>query len=149
MTSGVDKLAGRQRDLLDAWMPGATVMRDHSWGLVGTVVLELEHEGSKYIAKAGDASDLHIAREINAHREWLTPWTSRQRAPELVYADVDVKLLACRYLEGGLVQGSDHEWRPETYRKAGALLADLHDQFSCEDPEFEARQKIKALRWLD
>jgi aminoglycoside phosphotransferase (APT) family kinase protein len=124
-------------------------MRDHSWGLVGTAVLELEHEGAKYIAKAGDASDLSIAREFKAHREWLAPWTSQRRAPELVHADVDAKLLVCRYLPGELVQGSDHEWQVETYRQAGALLATFHQQFSREDPHFEARQTVKTLRWLD
>ena len=149
MTSGVDKLAGRQRHLLDNWLPGVTVTRDHSWGLVGMVVLELEHEGAKYIAKAADESDLHILREVKAHREWLTPWTSQQRAPELVYADLDAKLIVCRYLEGELVLGSAHEWHSDTYRQAGALLAQLHGQFSCEDPHFEAREKAKALKWLD
>jgi len=112
-------------------------------------VLELAHEGDRYIAKAGDESDLHIAREFKAHREWLAPWTSQQRAPELVYADVDAKLIVCRYLQGELVLGSAHEWHLDTYRQAGALLAKLHGQFSREDPQFEARENVKALRWLD
>jgi len=146
---GVRKLAARQRDLLELWLPGATVRRDHSWGLVGTVVLELDHDGARYIVKAGDVRDDHIAREFNAHREWLGPWTSQQRAPELVHGDVDAKLLVCRYLEGDLVQGCDHEWLPETYRQAGQLLAQLHEQFSREDRQFEARHKKKALMWLD
>ena len=149
MTSGIDKLTDRQRRLLREWLPGATVTKDHSWGLVGTVVLALDHEGAKYIAKAGDASDLHIAREVKAHREWLSPWTSHQRAPELVHADLVSKLIVCLYLEGELVLGSDHEWQVDTYRQAGVLLAMLHEQFSREDPEFELRQKAKALTWLD
>jgi len=149
VTSGIDKLTDRQRRLLREWLPGATVTKDHSWGLVGTVVLALDHEGAKYIAKAGDASDLHIAREVKAHREWLSPWTSHQRAPELVHADLVSKLIVCLYLEGELVLGSDHEWQVDTYRQAGVLLAMLHEQFSREDPEFELRQKAKALTWLD
>lgn len=123
--------------------------RDHSWGLVGTVVLELDHRGARYIAKAGDAKDSHIAREIRAHREWLTPWTQRERAPEFVHGDVAAKILVCRFLEGELVQGSDHEWRLDTYRQAGQLLSDLHQQFSRVDLQFEAQRQAKALRWLD
>jgi hypothetical protein len=143
-----EKLADAQRDLLDSWLPGAIVRRDHSWGLVGTVVLEVEAEGSTYIVKAGDASDHHIARELQAHGEWLRPWTSRRRAPELVHGDADAKLLVCRFLEGELVQGSDDEWRPETYRQAGELLAQLHEQFSLEDPTYEARKNERTLSWL-
>jgi aminoglycoside/choline kinase family phosphotransferase len=149
VAAGIDQLADGQRNLLDAWMPGAAVVRDHSWGLVGTVVLELDYQDVRYIAKAGDAEDLHIAREVRAHREWLAPWTSQQRAPELVHADADAKLLVCRFLQGDLVQGRHDEWLPDVYRQAGALLAELHGQFSTEDPIFEERQKAKALAWLD
>jgi thiamine kinase-like enzyme len=142
-------LGQRQRELLECWLPGAELVRDHSWGLVGTVVLELRHGDVRYIAKAGDERDHHLARELRAHRDWLRPWTSRGRAPELVYADADAKLLVTRYLPGELVQGSDHEGLPETYRQAGRLLAHLHEQGSVEDDEFEAREKDKALQWLD
>jgi Phosphotransferase enzyme family len=148
VTSG-SQLAQQQRQLLECWLPGAEVVRDHSWGLVGTVVLELCHNDVRYIAKAGDEKDGHLARELRAHRDWLRPWTSRGRAPELVYADGDAKLLVTRYLPGELVQGSDHEGVLETYRQAGRLLAQLHAQSSVEDDEFEAREKEKALVWLN
>jgi hypothetical protein len=149
MTSAAAKLSQRQRDILERWLPGAEVVRDHSWGLIGTVVLQLNHNGEYYIAKAGDAEDHHLARELRAHRNWLRPWTSQGRAPQLVDADDDAKLLLTRYLPGELVQGSDHEHRPETYRQAGQLLAQLHGQCSVEDDEFEAREKEKARLWLD
>ena len=149
MMSGAEKLSVRQRCLLESWLSGARVVRDHSWGQVGTVVLELCHDGARYVAKAADDSDHHLARELRAHRNWLRPWTSRGRAPELVHADGEAKLLVTRFLPGGLVEGSDHERLPETYRQAGRLLAQLHGQCSAEDADFEAREQQKTLLWLN
>ena len=149
MDPGGDQLTRRQRELLDGWLPGAELVQDHSWGLVGTTVLELAHRGARYVAKAGDAKDHHLARELRAHRNWLGPWTSRGRAPQLVHADSDAKLLVTRYLPGELVQGSVYEFRPDIYRQAGELLARSHEQVAIEGKEFEAREKVKALAWLD
>ncbi|MPV38917.1 phosphotransferase [Georgenia subflava] len=145
----MDHLSRRQRDLLDGWLPGAEVQNDHSWGLVGTTVLELSHDGRRYIAKAGDAKDHHLAREIRAHRQWLAPLASRAKVPRLVHADTDAKLLVTCYLPGELVQGTTYEQLPETYRQAGALLAQLHGQLAADHDEFEAHEKRKALLWLD
>lgn len=134
---------------MEGWLPGATVVQDHSWGLVGTAGLQLAYDGAHYIAKAGDENDHHLARELRAHRNWLGPWKSQGRAPTLVHADDGAKLLVTRYLPGELVQGTDHERLPDTYRQAGRLLARLHGQSGVEDKEFEAREKEKALAWLD
>jgi thiamine kinase-like enzyme len=146
---GGAQLTQRQQELLDDWLPGAELVHDHSWGLVGTTVLELVHRGARYVAKSGDTRDHHLARELRAHRNWLGPWTSRGRAPQLVHADNDAKLLVTRYLPGELVQGSEYESRPDIYRQAGELLARLHEQVAIEGEEFEAREKVKALAWLD
>jgi len=135
----------RQWRLLREWLPGAEVVKDHSWGLVGTTVLELRHDGLRYVAKAGDENDHHIARELRAHREWLEPWTSRGRAPQLVQADAGANLLLTRYLPGELVEGGEHELLPDTYFQAGELLAQFHHQFAIDDEEFEAREKKKTL----
>lgn len=143
------ELTVRQRELLDGWMPGAETVRDHSWGLVGTTVLELRHDGGHYIAKAGDDEDRHIARELHAHRSWLQPWTSRGRAPSLVHADDDAKLLVTRYLPGELMLGHPDEFAPGPYRQAGELLAELHGRHRAEDAEFEARAQAKILKALD
>jgi hypothetical protein len=145
----VDQLTRHQRKLVEAWLPGAEVVQDHSRGLVGTTVLQLSHAGVSYIVKAGDENDHHVARELRAHRCWLGPWTSLGRGPVLVHSDDDAKLLVTRYLPGDLVQGTDHEHHPDTYRQAGWLLARLHGQCAVEDREFEAREKEKALAWLD
>lgn len=149
MNNAVDKLTDHQRTLLAAWLPGAELVRDHSWGVVGTTVLELLHDGTRYVAKAGDDRDHHLAREIRAHREWLRPWTSIGRVPELVRADAEARLLLTRYLPGELVQGTRHELAADTYEQAGALLARLHAQSSLTDDTWEAREQAKALAWLD
>ncbi|HET6984966.1 MAG TPA: aminoglycoside phosphotransferase family protein, partial [Kribbella sp.] len=141
-------LTERQRDLLQEWLPAAEVETDHSWGLVGTVVLELRAGGERYIAKAGDATDHHLARELRAHRTWLEPWTSRGRAPLLVRADDDAKLILTRFLPGELVEGTAAEWNPETYRQAGELLAEFHGQLAVPDADYEARENRRTLDYL-
>ncbi|WBQ01952.1 phosphotransferase family protein [Kribbella sp. CA-293567] len=138
----------RQQELLTSWLPRAEVVKDHSWGLVGTTVLEMLDDGVRYIVKAGDAADTHIARELQAHRAWLGPWTRTGSAPELVNGDDNAKLIATRYLPGELVEGTDHEHRPDTYRQAGELLARFHRQLSIEDADYEANEKAKTLGWL-
>lgn len=139
----------RQRKLLEGWLPDAHVAKNHSWGLVGTTVLEVMSDGERYIVKAGDADDHHVARELRAHRNWLEPWSARGRAPQLVRADADAKLLLTRYLPGDLVEGHTCESFPDTYYQAGELLVQMHEQFAIEDETFEAREKAKALAWLD
>lgn len=144
------QLSPEQRALLESWLPGAVVVRDHSWGLVGTTVLELRAtDGSSYIAKAGDADDHHLVREARAHRKWLAVWTTLGRAPALIQGDESAKLLLTRYLPGRLVEGSEHEGAPDTYRQAGELLALFHSQFAVlDDGGFERRQKEETLAWL-
>lgn len=141
-------LTERQRALLQEWLPGAELVTDHSWGLVGTVVLELDVDGERYVAKAGDAADTHIARELRAHRAWLSPWTTRGRAPELVHADDDAKLILTRFLPGELVEGTPAEWKPETYRQAGELLTEFHGQIAVPDSDYEARENVRTLNNL-
>ncbi|TCC48005.1 aminoglycoside phosphotransferase family protein [Kribbella capetownensis] len=130
-------------------MPAAEVVTDHSWGLVGTAVLELQLDGERFIAKAGDTKDRHISREIRAHREWLAPWTTRGRAPRLVHADEEAKLLVTRFLPGVLVQGTEQEWDPDIYRQAGELLAAFHAQVAVPDETHEARENRRSLAYLD
>ncbi|MGZ0145702.1 phosphotransferase [Kribbella sp. WER1] len=142
------RLSDRQQELLNLWLPSATIARDHSWGLVGTYVLELEHEGRRYIAKAADDADRHLARELRAHRNWLRPWTAQGRAAELVQADEDAKLLLTRYLPGELVEGTAFEWAPATYRQAGELLHLLHEQSAVVDDGYESGENARLLAYL-
>lgn len=133
---------------MDQWLPGAVVDKDHSWGLVETTVLEMTCAGSRFIVKAGGDNDHHIARELNAHLNWLHPWTSRGRAPTLVHGSAEWKILVTRYLPGELVLGSRHADDPSIYRQAGELLALLHAQTPARDDDYEKRENEKALAWL-
>ena len=148
MTSEFGNLSPEQLALLDRWLPGASVERDHGWGLVETTVLEMTHAGSRFIVKAGGESDGHIAREIHAHHNWLGAWTSIGRAPTFEYGDAAVKLLVTRHLPGGLVLGSEYADLPSTYRQAGELLAVFHAQTTATDDDYERRENEKALAWL-
>jgi hypothetical protein len=141
-------LSPRQRALLDQWLPGANIERNHGWGLVETTVLEMTHGGSRFIVKAGGSSDHHIEREIHAHLNWLLPWTSRGRAPVFEHGDTEAKLLITRYLPGELVLGSTHADAPATYRQAGKLLASFHAQAAVTDDGYEGRENEKSLAWL-
>jgi hypothetical protein len=142
-------MSARQRALLDQWLPGARVERNHSWGLVETTVLELTWAGSRFIGKAGGPTDRHIERELYAHRHWLAAWTRAGRAPLLEHGDVEAKLLVTRYLPGELVLGSRYADAAPTYRQAGELLAALHGQVAVTDDDYERRANAKALGWLD
>ncbi|HEY2792022.1 MAG TPA: phosphotransferase [Micromonosporaceae bacterium] len=144
-----DSLSPSQRSLLERWLPGATVVRDHSWGLVATTVLEVSRDGSRFIVKAGGADDHHIERELHAHRHWLEPWTRIGRAPLLEYGDGDAKLIVTRYLPGRLVLDSDHASDPAVYRQAGELLALFHGQTEIADDDYEANENRKSFAWLD
>lgn len=148
MTSALASLSSKQRILLDQWLPGATVVRDHGWGLVQTTVLELVLAGTRFIVKAGGESDGHIAREIHAHRNWLGPWTRLGRAPMFEFGDKDAKILVTRYLPGELVLGTQSADDPSTYRQAGELLALFHAQLAVSDAHYERRENEKALAWL-
>ena len=141
-------LTTAQAALVQQWLPGADVVHDHSWGLVGTAVLQMQWRGSQYIVKAGDSSDHHIARELRAHQQWLSPWVRSDKAPRLVHADADAKLLVTLYLPGDLVQGGPAEFEADTYRQAGILLAQLHSQQTVDDGSFGIRQKRKTLACL-
>ena len=149
MIPGLGDLSAEQLALLDRWLPGANVDRDHGWGLVETTVLEVTHAGSRFIVKAGGESDHHIAREIHAHLNWLGPWTSRGRAPTFEHGDVRAKLLVTRHLPGHLVLGSEYVDRPSTYRQAGELLAVFHAQTTSTDDDHERRENAKSLAWLN
>ncbi|MFB9661260.1 phosphotransferase family protein [Glycomyces mayteni] len=149
MTEPLSALTGRQRELIGAWLPGAAVEADMGWGLVETAVLRVRSGDRLVVVKAGGASDLHIAREIRAHREWTGPWVRRGRAARLLHADTGAKVLVTEYLPGTLVQDTAAAADPGLYEQAGALLREYHDQAAADDPEYETRLNAKALAWLD
>lgn len=143
-----DALAHSQARLLKRWLPGHAAVADHSWGLIGTTVLELAVGEKRYIAKAGDVDDTHIAREWRAHREWLTPFLVGHEVSRLVYGSLPDKLLVLEYLHGDLVQGSGAEDSPAVFAAAGELLARLHGQAPIEDSGYPQSLVARAERWL-
>jgi aminoglycoside phosphotransferase len=142
-------LTPRQRELIEAWLPGIEVEADMSWGLVETTVLRARVDEQIVVIKAGGDSDHHIAREIHAHREWTGPWVQRGRAARMLHADADAKILVTAYLPGTLVLGTAAAAEPDTYVQAGELLHDFHEQAAIEDPDYEPQMNAKALAWLD
>ncbi|WP_030154898.1 phosphotransferase family protein [Glycomyces sp. NRRL B-16210] len=149
MNRPFDALSLRQRELVDAWLPGVVVEADLSWRLVETTVLQTRVNDQVVVVKAGGASDTHIAREIRAHREWTGPWVRRGRAARMLHADVEAKILVTEYLPGALVQGTAAAADMDTYVQAGELLRVFHAQAAFEEPDFEAQMNAKALAWLD
>lgn len=142
-------LTPAQSALLEGWLPGYAVLRDLSWGLVETTVLEVSCAGERFVVKAGGPQDHHMAREVRAHREWIGPLAGAGLAPQLVVADADAKIVVTRYLEGDLVLGSEAARDPEVYRQAGALLAQLH-RVGCAvvDEHCEQLANEHTLAWL-
>lgn len=142
-------LTTAQCALLEGWLPGYAVLRDLSWGLVETTVWEVSCAGERFVAKAGGPQDHHLARELQAHREWIGPLVAAGVAPQLVAADADAKILLTRYLEGDLVLGSVAALDPEVYRQAGARLAQLHAVGpAVVDEHCERLANEHTLAWL-
>lgn len=115
-------LTDAQRSLLDHWLGDWDVVADYSWPLQDTVVLHVRAGRDSFIVKASRTSH-HVDREITAHEEFLGRFAGW--APRLVRSSVPDRILVTEYLPGELVQGTPAEWRPETYRQAGARLAEL------------------------
>ncbi|UUZ58401.1 phosphotransferase family protein [Nocardioides sp. B-3] len=80
--------------------------------------------------------------------EWLHPWVSTGHAPVLLFGDDSAKLLVTRYLSGTLVQGTSARDDPETYRRAGSLLAAFHAQLSVVDEDWNSRFRARVERHL-
>lgn len=142
-------LPADQQSVLDVWLPGAKVVADHSWDLGLRRVLELEHEGERYVLKAGGPNDGHMAREITAHDRWLSPWTTRGLAPQRVASDREHRMLLTRWLPGELVAGTPAASEPDTFGQAGLLLRLLHYQPVVVDHDYERRETEKSLAWLE
>jgi hypothetical protein len=141
-------LSDDQQARLAGWLPGAKLVATHDWGLTQTAVLQVRHAGRELIVKAGGPEDGHIARELRAHREWLRPWTSVRRAPELVHGDESAKILVTRWISGDLVLGRPSADDPAVHRQAGELLARFHAQLSTVDVEYELQQNARTMAWL-
>ena len=134
MISALDTLTPAQRDLLDQWLPGAEVVADRSaLHRAGTTALVLSTGEDRFLVKTTTEGVRHIDRELAAHRSWLAPWTDAGRAPSLVEADLDARIIVMTHLDGEPASTSAAIHDPEIYRQAGELLATFHGQASVEE----------------
>jgi len=137
-------LRAKQQAAVDTWFPGATLVADHSWGVVERSVLQLRHGGRDVVVKAGGPDDEHMDREIWAHREVVTPLVERSLPSRMLRADPRLRLLATTFLPGRLVEGAPAGYQPDLYRQAGRALALLHAQGSRPGDDYEARSDAKG-----
>ncbi|WP_406021609.1 aminoglycoside phosphotransferase family protein [Nocardioides sp. NBC_00850] len=150
MISALDTLTPAQRDLLDQWLPGAEVVSDRSaLHRAGTTALVLSAGDDRFLVKTTTEGVRHIDRELAAHRSWLAPWTDAGRAPSLVEADLDARIIVMTHLDGEPASTSAAIHDPEIYRQAGELLATFHGQASVEDEDYEPELDERALASLD
>ncbi len=149
MDEALGRLRPDQRDLLAWWVPDARVLEDHSWGLVDTLVLELASAHGRLILKAAGPANVHIRRELRAHREWLTPWLATAQAPTLLFGDERADMLVTRYLPGRPLEGTPAQDDPGTYRQAGELLAAFQRQATVYDEGWNDRFRARVVRHLD
>lgn len=143
------RLRPEQGELLERWFRGAALVADHSWGLTDTTVLHLRHDGNDLVLKAAGPQNHHIEREITAHEGFTTGLAEDGGAARLLRSDRGLRMLVTTYLPGVLVEGTEAEWREDTYRRAGALLARFHAQEARATPGYEEAADAKSLAWLD
>ena len=138
-----------QQQRVDAWLPGAALVEDLSWGLIDTCVLHLRGPQGDVVVKAGGPGNHHLAREITGHEDSTGPWLETGRVGRLLHSDRELNLLVLTHLPGVLADGTPAASDPEVHRQAGELLAALHAQASRVDDHHEEQMDTRALRWLD
>lgn len=138
-----------QAAFVESRFSGVRFVKDLSWDLVDSAVLEVEHGERRYVIKAAGPANHHIGREADAHESFTGIWASQGRAPRLVHTDRSLNLLVTEYLEGCLVEGGAAEYADDTYRQAGQLLRAFHAQTVRMDPQYEAAATAKAMAWLE
>lgn len=140
------RITSTQQGILAKWLGSWTIVADHSWPLQDTIVLRAKSgDGIEVIIKAS-ATSHHIQREIAAHR--VHPGVTAAVGPALLHASAEAGVLVTEFRRGELVAESTAEWEPETYIRAGQLLAQIHSATGNSDTYF-AEQRAKALEFVD
>lgn len=140
-----DSQASWVADVLDE----PELLDDYSWGTVDTKVLHVQAAGRELIVKAAGPQNHHIGREITAHETVTEQLVLRGAVGGLVAESRSQNVLVLEYLDGVLVEGTEHEHSPEVHRRAGELLRLLHDHDAKDDEQYEASATQKAIRLLD
>lgn len=138
-----------QAALVEGWLPAASLVHDHSWGLTDTRVLQLSSDAGQHIVKTWGPGNRHFQREAAAHRGYTRPLRQTGHAARLLHVDDAARIMVLEYLPGVLVEGSDAEFSPGIHRQAGRVLAVLHAQSSYEDAELPTRMRDSSRRRLD
>jgi len=120
-----------------------------SWDLFESIVLHIRTDDGDVVVKAGGAANHHIDREIAAHPGYTDSLSDTGVAAKLIDSDSVLRIMLLEYLPGVLVEGTEAEYLPETYARAGALLRRLHSSASRQDADHERRATARALSWLD
>ena len=107
------RLTTVQLDIVRTWLPGAELVADLGWELMGTAVLHLRTAEGDYIVKAGGPANHHIDREIFAHQHFSGPWVARGRAAPMLRHDAGAKIMLLDYLPGSLMEGTMAEHDPD------------------------------------
>jgi len=143
------RLTDLQASHIARWLPNPRLIRDMSWELGDSTVLDVDSGNGRVIVKAAGPSNHHIAREITAYRGFTEGLTRAGRASHLLHYDRDANILVTRYLEGSLVEGSGAESSPDTYYQAGELARVFHGQAERIDADWDADAVTKSVGWLD
>lgn len=144
-----DLLGRAQSEFVRRQLGTPMFVDDLSWGIVDTKVLQVRAGNRDVIVKTAGKNAHHIGREITANESYTAPLVASDRTGRLVATDRTLNILITEYQSGVLMEGTAHEFDPEMYAQAGAILRTLHDQVARVDDEYEFRVTQRALDWLD
>jgi hypothetical protein len=142
------RLSDRQAAHIADWLPNARLRMDMSWNLVDTAVLDVDSEIGRVVIKAAGPGNHHIGREITAYQGFTDCLARTGHAGHLLHENRDANLLVVEYLDGSLVEGTDAEFTPDTYRQAGDVARLFHGQAERIDPDWDGAAVAKSLSWL-
>ncbi len=142
-------LSDAQFTRVGTWLRSPRLIRDMSWGLVDTTVLHVRDDDTQVVVKSAGPTNHHIGREITAHESHTAALTATGSTGRLIAADRDLNVLLIEYLDGELVEGTEHEHDPDTHEQAGRLLRALHADPAGTDDQYEHRATNRSMVWLD
>lgn len=140
-----------QRRWLDAVLGEHRILEDMSWGTTPSTVWKVEdHLGRVHVVKAaGGPMRHHVAREIDAHESVVPALAETGDGQVFVAASRELGILVVSHLAGELVEGTPAASDPGVHRRAGALLARIHDRDGRLDDRYEHEQTRRIRGWLE
>ncbi|WP_460799513.1 phosphotransferase [Microbacterium sp. GXF0217] len=139
------RLSAAQRARLNEWIPGATILADHSWGQIEAYVLEVEQDDERLVVKAGGPTNHHIGRELDAHDGWTAIWGREGITTRVRHSDRENRIFVAEWVPGHLIDRTPAAVDPRVHRRAGELLRVFHDQESRVGDERLVERVQRAL----